>query len=152
MDAPPRPRAQRRRDTERRLEHDVDLWVASASPDGTPHLIPLSFDWDGTALLLSTPRDSPTGRNLATTRTARLALGATRDVTLIEGDVEVLAIDALPREAGDRFAVRTGFDPRALKTPYCWFRITPRRIQAWREVDELAERELMRDGRWTTAG
>ena len=66
--------------------------------------------------------------------------------------VEVLAIDALPREAGDRFAVRTGFDPRELDTPYCWLRITPRRIQASREVDELAERELMRDGRWTTAG
>jgi len=24
----------------------------------------------------------------------------------------------------------------------------PRRIQAWREVDELPDRELMRDGRW----
>ena len=152
MDAPPRPRSQRRRDTERRLTHDVDLWVASASADGVPHLVPLSFDWDGTAILLSTPRDSPTGRNLAASRTARLGLGETRDVTLIEGGVEVLAMDALPGETGDRFAARTGFDPRELKTPYCWFRITPRRILAWREVDELAERELMRDGRWTIAG
>jgi hypothetical protein len=24
----------------------------------------------------------------------------------------------------------------------------PRRIQAWREADELPDRELMRDGRW----
>ena len=149
MDAPPRPRSQRRRDTERRLNHDVDLWVASASADGVPHLIPLSFDWDGTAILLSTPRDSPTGRNLATSRSARLGLGETRDVTLIEGDVEVLAIDALPVEVGDRFAARTGFDPRALKTPYRWFRVTPPRILAWREVNELSDRELMRDGQWT---
>jgi len=29
-----------------------------------------------------------------------------------------------------------------------WFRISPQRIQAWREVDELPGRELMRDGRW----
>jgi hypothetical protein len=50
--------------------------------------------------------------------------------------------------AGDRFAARTGFDPRALATPYRWFRISPRRIQAWREVNELPDRELMRDGRW----
>ncbi|HLU46252.1 MAG TPA: hypothetical protein VKZ67_14750 [Natronosporangium sp.] len=35
--APPRFRAQRRRDTERRLTNDVDVWVASASPDGTPY-------------------------------------------------------------------------------------------------------------------
>jgi hypothetical protein len=67
---------------------------------------------------------------------------------MIEGDVEVLEIDALPRERGDRFAARTGFDPRTLTTPYRWFRISPRRIQAWREVDELSDRELLRDGRW----
>jgi nitroimidazol reductase NimA-like FMN-containing flavoprotein (pyridoxamine 5'-phosphate oxidase superfamily) len=61
-----RPRAQRRRDTEHRLSHDVDAWVATASGDGTPYLVPLSFDWDGETLLLATPTDSPTGRNLAT--------------------------------------------------------------------------------------
>jgi len=148
MSDDPRPRDQRRRDTEHRLTHDVDVWVASASPDGTPYLVPLSFDWDGQALLLATPADSPTGRNLATTRRARLGLGHTRDVTIIEGDVEVLELDALPQELGDRFAARTGFDPRTLTTPYRWFRVVPRRIQAWREVNELPDRELMRDGRW----
>ena len=149
MTAAPAPRslAERRRDTEHRLTHDVDLWVASASPDGVPYLVPLSFDWDGEALLLATT-DSPTARNLAATRVVRLGLGPTRDVTMIEGDVEVLEIDALPREQGDRFAARTGFDPRALGAPYRWFRISPRRVQAWREEDELADRELMRDGRW----
>jgi hypothetical protein len=143
-----RSRAQRRRDTEHRLAHDVDLWVASASPDGTPYLVPLSFDWDGEAVLVATPTNSPTGSNLATTRTARVGLGETRDVTMIDGDVEVLEIGELPPELGDRFAARAGFDPRTLETSYRWFRIVPRRIQAWREVDELSERELMRDGRW----
>ena len=145
MNADPRSRAQRRRDTEHRLAHDVDVWVASASVDGAPYLVPLSFDWDGEALLVSTPADSPTGRNLAATRKARIALGHTRDVSMIEGDVEVLEIDALPREQGDRFAARSGFDPRALTTRYRWFRILPRRIQAWREVNELPDRELMSD-------
>jgi pyridoxamine 5'-phosphate oxidase-like protein len=143
----PRSGAQRRRDTEHRLANDVDLWVASASEDGAPYLVPLSFDWDGEAVLLATPANSPTGRNLAATRIARLGLGETRDVSMILGDVEVLEIDALPPEQGDRFAARAGFDPRPL-TAYRWFRVTPRRIQAWREVDELADRELMRDGRW----
>jgi len=49
---------------------------------------------------------------------------------------------------GDRFAAYTGFDPRGPATPYRWFRISPRRIQAWREVNELPGRELMRDGCW----
>jgi hypothetical protein len=146
--AAPRSRVDRRRDTEHRLTHDVDLWVASASADGAPYLVPLSFDWDGEALLLATPANSPTGRNLAANGTTRLGLGHPRDVTMIEGDVEVIQIDALPQQRGDQFAARTGFDPRALGTSYRWFRISPRRIQAWREVNELPDRELMRDGRW----
>ena len=56
--------------------------------------------------------------------------------------------NALPQERGDRFVAHTGFDPRVLATPYRWFRISPRRIQAWREVNELPDRELMHDGRW----
>ena len=148
MTSDPRSRAERRRDTEHRLANDIDLWLASASADGAPYLVPLSFDWDGNALLVATPTDSPTGRNLAATRTVRVALGHTRDVYLIDGDVEVLEIDALAQQRGDGFAVRSGFDPRTLATPYRWFRISPRRIQAWREVNELPGRELMRDGRW----
>ncbi len=148
MSAEPRSRAERRRDTEHRLNHDVDIWVASASPAGAPYLVPLSFDWDGEALLVATPADSPTGRNLATCRTVRLGLGHTRDVSMIEGDVEAIEIDALPQERGDQFATQTGFDPRELSPPYRWFRIAPRRIQAWREVNELPDRDLMRDSRW----
>jgi hypothetical protein len=148
VSADPRSRAERRTDTEGRLAQDVDVWVASASPGGVPYLVPLSFDWDGEALLVATAAGSPTGQNLAATRTARVGLGLTRDVAMIDGDVEVLEIGALPRELGDRFAERTGFDPRSLDTPYRWFRITPRRVQAWREENELRGRELMRDGRW----
>jgi hypothetical protein len=40
-----------------------------------------------------------------------------------------------------RPARRPGFDPRALATPYRWFRISPRRIRAGREVNELPDRE-----------
>jgi hypothetical protein len=148
MDAAPRSLAERRRDTEHRLAHDADVWVASASAGGTPYLVPLSFDWDGEAILVATPANSPTGRNLAATGTARLALGPTRDVSMIDGDVEVLEIDALPKDAADRFVERAGFDPRTPSGPYRWFRITPRRVQAWREVNELPGRVLMRDGRW----
>jgi hypothetical protein len=57
--------------------------------------------------LPSGPTDSPTGKNLATTRTVRLGLGHTRDVIMIDGEVEASRIDTLPREVGDRFAIRT---------------------------------------------
>ncbi len=148
MSPVPRSPAERRRDTEQRLAQDTDLWVATASAEGVPHLVPLSFEWDGETLLLATPAASPTGRNLATGRTTRLGLGTTRDVTVIEGEVEVLALDALPKDRADRFRTRTGFDPRALTTEYRWFRVTPRSVHSWRESDELRGRTLMREGNW----
>src|SRR5437588_309012 len=80
---PARGPEQRKQDTLRRLEEDVDLWVATA--DGAPYLIPLSFLWDGTTLLIATVDASPTGRNLRATGRVRLGLGPTRDVVLIDG-------------------------------------------------------------------
>lgn len=31
---------------------------------------------------------------------------------------------------------------------YLYFRVTPQRLQAWSEANELDGRDLMRDGRW----
>ncbi|MER7563820.1 pyridoxamine 5'-phosphate oxidase family protein [Streptomyces sp. NPDC048523] len=149
----PRPAKQRKQDTLYRLEHDQDVWVATAPDDasGVPYLVPLSFLWDGSTLLLATPATSPTGRNLKATGRVRLGLGPTRDVAMIEGTVETVTQAELSQEEGDRFAERTGFDPRQLTTPYLYFRVRPRRVQAWREENELTGRELMRDGQWLVA-
>ncbi|WP_405530027.1 pyridoxamine 5'-phosphate oxidase family protein [Streptomyces canus] len=150
---PARPAEQRKQDTLNRLEHDEDVWVATAPDDGSgvPYLVPLSFLWDGSTILLATPANSPTGRNLKATGRVRLGLGPTRDVVMIEGTVDTVTQTELTGEEGDRFAARTGFDPRRLTTPYLYFRVRPQRVQAWREADELTGRELMRDGQWLVA-
>jgi hypothetical protein len=148
VNPPARTRHQRREDTRRRLEQDVDLWLATADPAGNPYLVPLSYLWDGEAVLVSTPAENPTGRNLQATGRARLALGPTRDVVMIEASVEVIPSAKLPTALGDAFATRTGFDPREEPKPYLYFRLHPRRIQAWREANELPGRDLMRDGEW----
>lgn len=149
MTAPARTLEQRIRNALRRLENDVDAWVATADPAWqTPYLIPLSFLWDGQTLLIATPGRSSSGRNLQATGRVRLGIGPTRDVILIDGRAEMVADHALPAATGDRFAARTGFDPRILKEDYRYFRICPRRVQAWREANERDGRDLMRDGRW----
>lgn len=149
MTPSPRNPQQRKQDTLDRLSRDVDAWIATADPrSGIPYMVPLSFLWDGATLLISTPAGSPTGRNLQATGRVRLGIGLTRDVVIIEGTAEAAAADEIPGEVGDAFAAKTGFDPRRLDTPYLYFRIRPERMQAWREVDELEGRELMRDGRW----
>ena len=146
---PPSPRnaQQRKADTLEKLAREVDLWVASADPAGTGYLVPLSFYWDGAALLVATPRTSRTAQNLLRVRRARVAIGPTRDVAIIEG-----AVEELPRGADvaieDAHASATEFDPRALAEDYVYLRIVPDSVQAWREADELPGRRLMRDGKW----
>jgi hypothetical protein len=148
MNTPPaRSLAQRLADTRRRLDQDIDAWIATAAGD-TPYLAPLSFLWDGETFLVATPEAGRTGRNLAETGKVRLGIGLVRDVVLVEGTVDVLAPEDIPGPLGDRFAAKTGFDPRAETSRFRYFRIRPRRIQAWREADELDGRDLMRDGTW----
>ncbi|MGW6141258.1 pyridoxamine 5'-phosphate oxidase family protein [Streptomyces sp. NPDC055140] len=146
---PARTAKQRKQDTLDRLERDEDVWVATADRENaTPYLVPLSFLWDGATLLLATPAASPTGRNLRATGRARLGVGPTRDVVMIEGTAQTLTAAELPGDIGDAFAERTGFDPRKLTSEYLYFRVTPQRVQAWREANELAGRDLMREGEW----
>ncbi|MFC4062605.1 pyridoxamine 5'-phosphate oxidase family protein [Planomonospora corallina] len=150
MTPPPRTPAQRKQDTLDRLAHDVDAWVATAGGEsGLPYMVPLSFLWDGAALLVSTVASAPTARNLRATGRARLGIGPTRDVVLVEGSAEAIPAGEIPGEAGDAFAAKTGFDPRKEPEAYLYFRIRPLRIQAWREANELSGRDLMRDGHWT---
>ena len=142
-----RSREQRRRDTVEKLGNDVDLWVASADETGNAHLVPLSFYWDGSTITIATPRASRTARNLVRAGWARVALGPTRDVVIVEGPVEAIPIgtDAALEEA---HADAAGFDPRTLADEYVYLRITPDSIQAWREANELEGRHLMRRGTW----
>ena len=131
MSPAPRPLARRIEDTRRRLTEDVDCWVASAS-SSAPYLIPLSFFWDGTDLFVATLAASATSRNLLATGKARVGVGPTRDVVLIEATVRAMNDDELVPEFADAFAVNAGFDPLEA-SQYVYFRITPQRIQAWRK-------------------
>ncbi|MEV6413670.1 pyridoxamine 5'-phosphate oxidase family protein [Kribbella sp. NPDC051718] len=142
--APARTPETRKADTLHRLATDVDAWVATASTDGTPYLMPLSFLWLDNALLLSTARKNPTSLNLQATGQVHLSLGQTRDVVLIWGTAELAT--PVPTPHADAFAEKAGFDPRQSNYPF--FRVTPTRIQAWREVNEIPDRDLMLEGNW----
>lgn len=139
MTAPARSTAQRVADTLHRLEHDVDAWVATASPEGEPCMVPLSFLWDGATLLFSTAPGNPTARNAAANGRARVGLGETRDVVLIECAVESVPAAQLPPDIAEAFAGKAGFSPGPR---YVYLRMTPLWVQAWREVNELDGREL----------
>lgn len=142
--AAPRSQQQRKQDTLGRLGSDTDAWIATADTAGQAYLLPLSFLWDGTGVIVSTPRDSITGRNLGRGGRVRVGVGELRDVTMIDGTAEPV----LDERTKDAFAAKHDWDPRKEDSDYAYFRIVPDRVQAWREVNELPGRTMMRDGDW----
>lgn len=83
MAPPPRTQQQRTQDALDRHEHDTDAWATTADGgSAAPYLAPLSFLWDGIAVLVATPSSSPTGRHLQATGTVRCGVGPTRDLVL----------------------------------------------------------------------
>ena len=145
----PRTREERKRDVLARLEQDVDAWVSTSSAAGEPYLLPLSFLWHDGELLFSTEERSQTVRNLRESGSVRLGLGLTRDVVLVSGVARFVSAAELRMEVGDAFAAKAGFDPRAASVgSYVYVFVRPVEVRAWREVDELAGRVVMKDGDW----
>jgi nitroimidazol reductase NimA-like FMN-containing flavoprotein (pyridoxamine 5'-phosphate oxidase superfamily) len=140
----PRGAEQRKTDSLSRLASDTDAWIASADAGGSGYLLPLSFLWDDAGIVVSTPRSSVTGRNLSRGARVRVGVGQLRDVTMIDGTAEPVHDE----RTKDAFAAKHGWDPRDEPGDYVFFRIVPDRLQAWREVNELPGRALMRDGKW----
>ena len=153
-DPDPRPTEQRRADTLAHLSADeADIWVATASvsPDGAgePYLVPLSVGWIDDRMVIAIETRSRTAKNLAATRRARLGIGPTRDVSMIDAEVEQI-VDAAEVDAdlADRYADQTKWEPRKVSAPMVYIVLRPTRVQAWREANELTDRTVMRDGRW----
>ncbi|MEL7975170.1 pyridoxamine 5'-phosphate oxidase family protein [Isoptericola sp. F-RaC21] len=150
----PRTREQRQADTLAMLRSPVrDVWVATASvaDDGTavPYLVPLSLAWLDDRVVLALDATSRTGRNVLATGTARLSLGGTRDVVMIDAVLErSVRVAEAPPELAEGYAAQADWDPRPGGEHDVYLVLHPRRVQAWREVDEIAGRTLMRDGEW----
>jgi Pyridoxamine 5'-phosphate oxidase len=148
VSAEPRDRASRKTDALAMLASPaIDVWVATASAAGAPYLVPVSLVWADERVIIAVDRSSVTARNLIESGTARLAVGPTRDVVMIdvvlERTVDVAADEAL----GSAYVAQADWDPRR-SAGYVFLVLRPVRIQAWREANEIPERDVMRDGRW----
>ena len=155
-DGQPRTREQRRADTLAKLSAPaVDVWVATAAGDASGHvsayLVPLSLAWLNERIVLATEADSVTARNIIGARRARLGLGPTRDVVMIDADLErVYSLDEVPADLARGYAMQADWDPRDSGGQMRFLVLRPHRIQAWREANELPGRTLMRGGEWIT--
>ena len=150
MTEAPRPAEQRKADTLAKLgQTGVDVWVATASTGAEVHLVPLSLGWDGDRVILAIDGASATARNLEASGRARLGLGPERDVVMIDAVVvSLVRVDAAPAAIVDAYLEQADWDPRQAGEGYVFAILAPKRIQAWREANEIAGRTLMREGHW----
>ena len=75
------------------LEEEPVVWLSTVRPDGSPHLVPTWFWWDGEALLVFSKPTARKVRNLRTNSSVMLALGDAEDdfdIGLVEGRAELL--------------------------------------------------------------
>jgi hypothetical protein len=133
----------------------AEAWVASASSSGVPHLVPLSLAWDGERVILSVDRQSVTARNIIVSRRARLALGETSDVVIIDARLaEAVNLEDAHPDLTQAFADQADWDPRhsddlpASRSGYVFLCLRPERVQVWRHASEHPGRTVMREGRW----
>jgi hypothetical protein len=112
-------------------------------------MIPLSFAWHDGRVLLATPASTLTVRNLEATRRARLGLGDSRDVVLVDVELELVVEAKLaPAELAEAYTGQAGWDPRASDAGYSIVALRPVRVLAWNGEHEWEGRILMDGGAW----
>lgn len=140
--------AERASAARRRLATEPNVWVATASEAGRPHLVPLSLAWDGVSILVATPTANPTSRNIAATGNARASLADADDVVILDTSATVTALGVLDDAVVATFVERTGWDPRDESSDWSMLTLTPRTVLAWNGISETDGRTIMADGVW----
>lgn len=140
--------AQRKSDAIEKLSKDQDVWVATADDRGIAHLVPLSLCWHDGMVIVAVEARSRTARNASASGRARLALGPTRDVVMIDAQASVVTRqDAAPAIPG-AYRERTGWEPGADGGEWVYLLLRPVRIQVWRDAEEITGRTVMADSTW----
>ncbi len=142
----PRTRDERRRASLEMLRTQHHLWLTTGGTSRGAHMIPVSYVWDGGDITMATFARSRTADNLRRYPMARVAVGRTDDVVMIDGNVSLVEVPDIDPVTADRFAA-VSHDPRAMPG-FLYLRLTPTRIQVWNGFHEYAGRTVMSDGGW----
>jgi general stress protein 26 len=129
-----------------RLRSNNNLWLATASDGRGPHLIPLSYQWDGSRLTTATFEGSRTLKNVRAQPKVRAAIGTTDDVLMIDATATIATVAAIA-EVAARYAQGSGNEPQ-LVPRFAYIQLVPERIQLWKGVAEFRGRTVMRAGVW----
>jgi PPOX class probable F420-dependent enzyme len=115
------------------------VWLSTVRPDGTPHLVPTWFWWDGTALVVFSKPDAVKARNLRANPRLMVAVGDPEDdfsVGLIEAQATCHDEAAvIPDAFFAKYATELGpgrLDAETFRATYTQaIRILPTRYLQW---------------------
>jgi hypothetical protein len=125
---------------------ESNLWLATASDGAGPHLIPVSYWWDGTRLLTATFDHSRTLLNIRDQPKVRASIGPTTDVLMIDAIAATVTAANVDEAAAEGYAKASGIPTG---TPgFTYIHLVPQRIQVWKGPLEFAGRTVMRGGVW----
>ena len=80
---------------------------------GAPYLVPVSLAWVDDRAVIAVAKSSLTARNLTMSGVARLAVGPTRDVVMIDAVLEDVVDVAADEGLGSAYIAQADWDPRA---------------------------------------
>lgn len=101
-----------------------------------------------TSIPVPTFASSRTVANITANPQARVAIGDTADVVMIDTRASLLNVSAIGTDIADRYA-QVSTDPRSYpEGTFGYLRLRPRRVQVWNGFHEFVGRTVMRDGRW----
>jgi PPOX class probable F420-dependent enzyme len=126
---------------DRLLRSEPVMWMSTVRPDGSPHLIPIWFSWDGQAILVASKPTAQKIRNIRVNPVVMLALGQPEedfDVGLLEGRAELVdapAAELLPVSHLRKYRAAMasiGLTPEEFLATYTQvIRIVPTRYLPW---------------------
>ena len=117
--------------SEERLNSESNIWIATARPDGRPHLTPVWFAWHAGKVYICIDPHSVKARNLAENAKVSLALEDGSAPIIIEGTGLALEASARPQAVVDAFQRKYDWNITGDGQYSMLVEITPRRILNW---------------------
>ena len=113
-----------------RLTTESNIWLATARPNGTPHLAPIWFVWVEGRVYVCTSADSVKARNLQANPSVSLALENGNAPVVLEGRACFTSIESVPPAVIEAFQRKYDWNILTDNTYNQLIEIEPMKIRA----------------------
>jgi PPOX class probable F420-dependent enzyme len=118
-----------------RLTAARSYWIATTSPAGRPHAMPVWGLWLDDAVWFATGRDTAKARNLTADGRVVVHLESGDDVVIIEGEVREQRDPAALEAFADAYLPKYGVRPDPADPENVVYAVAPRVAHTWEERD-----------------